>query len=210
MKELCIINGDAYKEPIEQVFRSEKWIVSYWDIIPACGVYDIVIMFLDGIDKDDDMKKIRQIRREFVDYVDRDIPKDGWLMIGTKTHATINTRHRTYTTTKAIFDGCTFGYRFKKRFYVWSSMRMNSNLCNKVCHRTKSLFSHDPINWPLSTDNVSKQYIEMLKRYDERTRIPTALLEHLRDILTGRLIEPYITCEQKEILRNENITEWIV
>lgn len=210
MKEICIINGDSYKEPIEQVFRSEKWLVSYWDVIPACGVYDIVIMFLDGIDDDDDEKKIRMIRREFVDYVDRDIPNDGWLMIGTKMYSTINTRHRSYTSIKAIFDSCSFGYRFKKRFYVWSSMRMNSSLCSKGCNSTKSCFSHDPSNWHLSTDNVSKQYIEMLKRYDECTKIPTGLLEHLRDILTGKRIEPSMTHRRETLLQTKNITEWIV
>ena len=82
---------------------------------------------------------------------------------------------------RIIFDMCRYGYAYKKRVRVYSNLKIDSVLCDRLCPGNRhNVISHDPKSWTAQHSNSRlHKRIHLLKLYDERTYLPIKFVQHL-------------------------------
>lgn len=194
MRRIAIINGGSYLPMIHNAFKTTLWEVTEWETIPLI-TYDFVYLFLENIIENEETRKsilLRTIRREFMEYVKTNPPTQGWVIIAPQDNDEIRKKGIMRNHNRCILDACRFGFQFKKRFRLWSSFPMKSVLCNKSCPLAKNTILHDPKIWSNKTDPHEVDYIELLKKYDKREKIPSALIYYIAKVAWGDIRENLI------------------
>jgi len=182
MTRVAVINGGRYTPFIHKALSFNQYEIIEWDVIPITG-YDIVFFFLEGsvesLEYDLAVKRVKELRDDFICYTTKHPCK--WFIIAPDEYRFIRDKCLLKNYYRAILDSCRFGYLFKKRFRVWSSVPIHGVLCNRNCTLSRtSMALHDPLLWNKRIDEpLFNQRVQLFKKYDINNSIPTALITYM-------------------------------